>query len=164
MFPPGELCFTLLLFALLQVRPEKEKKQKEHQKFKQKTAAPPPQTLASRREFSSPSPSLPLSSSSSPSSSSGAAPTAGPVDQKKFADAAMRMIAEDMLPFRWVAVLVAVTVLVGLLSKIVKIPKFVGKEMLSCLCLPWMTSYVSPDFEATTFVYLLNYCSRRLVV
>ncbi|GAA6220069.1 uncharacterized protein LOC108891641 isoform X1 [Lates japonicus] len=86
----------------LVVRPEKNKKQKEYQKAKQKTPIPPPQTLASKREFSSPSPSLPPSSSSSPSSSSGAPPAAAPVDQKKFADAALRMIAEDMLPLSFV--------------------------------------------------------------
>lgn len=107
--------------ALLQVRPEKEKKQKEHQKVKQTTAILPPQTLPSRRELSSPSPSLPPSSSSSPSSSSGAAPAAVPVDQKKFADAALRMIAEDMLPLRCVVVLVAVTVsLLGCCPKLSK--------------------------------------------
>ncbi|XP_070696271.1 v-myb avian myeloblastosis viral oncogene homolog-like 2a isoform X2 [Pempheris klunzingeri] len=82
------------------VRLESDKKQKEHQKVKQKTAVPPPQTSASWREFSSPSPSLPPSSSSSPSSSSGAA--TAPVEQKKFADATLRMIAEDMLPLSFV--------------------------------------------------------------
>ncbi|XP_071331760.1 v-myb avian myeloblastosis viral oncogene homolog-like 2a isoform X2 [Trachinotus anak] len=82
------------------VRTEKEKKQ-ECQKVKQQTAVPPPQTLPSRREFSSLSPNFPPSSSSSPSSSSGA-PAAAPVDQKKFADAALRMIAEDMLPLSFV--------------------------------------------------------------
>ncbi|XP_049437820.1 v-myb avian myeloblastosis viral oncogene homolog-like 2a isoform X5 [Epinephelus fuscoguttatus] len=71
---------------------EKEKKQ-ECQKVKQKTAVPPPQTLASMN---------PRSSSSSPSSSSGAAPVAAPVDQKKFVTAALRMIAEDMLPLSFV--------------------------------------------------------------
>ncbi|XP_041802051.1 v-myb avian myeloblastosis viral oncogene homolog-like 2a isoform X2 [Chelmon rostratus] len=83
------------------VRPEKEK-QNEPQKVKHKTAVPLPQTFASRREFSSPSRSLPPSSSSSPSSSSGAALVAAPVDQKKFTDAALRMIAEDMLPLSFV--------------------------------------------------------------
>uniref|UniRef100_A0A3B4UU27 V-myb avian myeloblastosis viral oncogene homolog-like 2a n=1 Tax=Seriola dumerili TaxID=41447 RepID=A0A3B4UU27_SERDU len=71
-------------------------------KAKQQTAVPSPQTLASRREFSSLSPTLPPSSSSSPSSSSGAPRAAAPVDQKKFADAALRMIAEDMLPLSFV--------------------------------------------------------------
>ncbi|XP_076598133.1 v-myb avian myeloblastosis viral oncogene homolog-like 2a isoform X1 [Chaetodon auriga] len=84
------------------VRPQKEEKQNESQKVKQRTVVPLPQTLVSKREFSSPSPSLPPSSSSSPSSSSGAAPVAAPVDQKKFADAALRMIAEDMLPLSFV--------------------------------------------------------------
>ncbi|XP_051281032.1 v-myb avian myeloblastosis viral oncogene homolog-like 2a isoform X1 [Dicentrarchus labrax] len=83
------------------VRPKKEKKQKEPQTANGKTAVQLSQTLASRKEFSSPSPSLPPSSSSSPSSSSGAAP-AGPVDQKKLVDAALRMIAEDMLPLSFV--------------------------------------------------------------
>lgn len=98
--PASKPSFTLILFALLQIMPEKEKKQKKSTKVKHKTSVPPPQTLASRREFSSPSPSLPSSLSSSPSSSSGAAPVAAPVDQKKFVDAALRMIAEDMLPLR----------------------------------------------------------------
>ncbi|XP_044066333.1 v-myb avian myeloblastosis viral oncogene homolog-like 2a isoform X3 [Siniperca chuatsi] len=84
------------------VRSEKEKRQKDRHKVKQITAVPFPQPLVSRREFSSPSPSLPPSSSSSPSSSSGTAPTAAPVDQKKFTDAALRMIAEDMLPLSFV--------------------------------------------------------------
>nr|XP_046252311.1 v-myb avian myeloblastosis viral oncogene homolog-like 2a isoform X2 [Scatophagus argus] len=82
------------------VMPEKENKQKEPRNFEQKMAVPPPQMLACRRE--SPSPSLPTSLSSSPSSSSGTAPVAVPVDQKKFADAALRMIAEDMLPLSFV--------------------------------------------------------------
>ncbi|XP_044208440.1 v-myb avian myeloblastosis viral oncogene homolog-like 2a isoform X1 [Thunnus albacares] len=86
--------------VVMQLSPEKEKKQKEHQKVKQKTAVPPPKALAPKGEVSSRSPSLPPSSSSSPSSSSG---TAGaPVDQKRFADAALRMIAEDMMPLSFV--------------------------------------------------------------
>ncbi|XP_040901715.1 v-myb avian myeloblastosis viral oncogene homolog-like 2a isoform X2 [Toxotes jaculatrix] len=86
------------------VRPEKEKKQKDCQKAKQRAVVPHPQTSASRREFSSPTPSLPpsSSSSSSPSSCSGALSAATLVDQKKFADAALRMIAEDMLPLSFV--------------------------------------------------------------
>ncbi|XP_032364673.1 uncharacterized protein LOC116692792 isoform X1 [Etheostoma spectabile] len=72
-----------------------EKKQ-DCQKIKQKTAVLLPQALASR------SPSLPPSSSSSPSSCSGAALAAAPMDQKKFANAALRMIAEDMLPLSFV--------------------------------------------------------------
>lgn len=83
-------------------RPDKEKKQREHQKVKQKTSVLPLQTLAPRGEVSSRSPPLPPSLSSSPSSSSGAAPTAAPVDQKRFADAALRMIAEDMMPLSFV--------------------------------------------------------------
>ncbi|XP_045912920.1 v-myb avian myeloblastosis viral oncogene homolog-like 2a isoform X2 [Micropterus dolomieu] len=82
------------------VRPVKEKL-KERQEAKQKTVLLS-KPLASRREFSSPSPSLPPSSSSSPSSSSGTAPAAAPVDQKKFTEAALRMIAEDMLPLSFV--------------------------------------------------------------
>ncbi|XP_034392171.1 v-myb avian myeloblastosis viral oncogene homolog-like 2a isoform X2 [Cyclopterus lumpus] len=77
------------------VRPVKEKKPVS-QKVKQNTAALVPQTLASM------SPSLPHSSSSSPSSSSGAAPAAALIDQKKFTNAALRMIAEDMLPLSFV--------------------------------------------------------------
>ncbi|XP_029012307.1 v-myb avian myeloblastosis viral oncogene homolog-like 2a isoform X2 [Betta splendens] len=82
--------------------PEKEKKEKEHQKPKQLTVIPPSPTLASTTERSSHSPSLPPSSSSSPTSSSGALPAAAPVDQKTFADAALRMISEDMLPLSFV--------------------------------------------------------------
>uniref|UniRef100_A0A3Q0QVU7 MYB proto-oncogene like 2 n=1 Tax=Amphilophus citrinellus TaxID=61819 RepID=A0A3Q0QVU7_AMPCI len=59
-------------------------------------------TSALKREFSSPGPSLPPSSSSSPTSISGTAPPAIQVDQKKFVDAALRMIAEDMLPLSFV--------------------------------------------------------------
>ncbi|XP_054465459.1 v-myb avian myeloblastosis viral oncogene homolog-like 2a [Anoplopoma fimbria] len=77
------------------VRPVKEKKPV-CQKVKQKTAALLPQTLASM------SSSLPHSSSFSPNSSSGAAPAAASVDQKKFTSAALRMIAEDMLPLSFV--------------------------------------------------------------
>ncbi|KAM8863154.1 v-myb avian myeloblastosis viral oncogene homolog-like 2a isoform 2-T2 [Spinachia spinachia] len=66
------------------------------QKVQQKKAAVPPQTLAS------PSTSLPRSLSSSPSSSSGAATAAAPVDPKMFTNAALRMIAEDMLPLSFV--------------------------------------------------------------
>ncbi|TKS77320.1 Serine/threonine-protein kinase [Collichthys lucidus] len=81
-----------------EVRLKKEKKQTEPQKVQHKGDVSVSQTLASRKEFSSHSPSLPPSSSSSPSSSSGAAA----VDQKKFTDAALRMIAEDMLPLSFV--------------------------------------------------------------
>ncbi|XP_036959584.1 v-myb avian myeloblastosis viral oncogene homolog-like 2a isoform X2 [Acanthopagrus latus] len=83
-------------------RLEKEKKQKEPERVKQKTSIQLPQTLTSKREISSPSPSLPLSSSSSPNSNSGGAPVAAPVDQKKVVDAALRMLAEDMLPLSFV--------------------------------------------------------------
>lgn len=89
-----------MLSALLQLRPEKVTQNKEPHKAKQKTGVPPPQTSAIKREFSSPGPSLSRSSSSSPSSVSGTAPPATQVDQKKFVDAALRMIAEDMLPLR----------------------------------------------------------------
>ncbi|KAM4562989.1 v-myb avian myeloblastosis viral oncogene homolog-like 2a isoform 2-T2 [Odontesthes bonariensis] len=78
-----------------EVRSEKAKQQKEHQRAKQRAVQ-----TSSRREVSSPSPSLPLSSSSSPSS--GVALSTGQVDQRKFADAALRMIAEDMLPLSFV--------------------------------------------------------------
>nr|XP_019963937.1 PREDICTED: uncharacterized protein LOC109643307 [Paralichthys olivaceus] len=69
---------------------------------KQEVAVPPPEAVASRREIASPCPLLPPSSSSSPSSNSGAPPAAMPVDQKKFVNAALRMIAEDMLPLSFV--------------------------------------------------------------
>nr|XP_040050321.1 v-myb avian myeloblastosis viral oncogene homolog-like 2a [Gasterosteus aculeatus aculeatus]XP_040050322.1 v-myb avian myeloblastosis viral oncogene homolog-like 2a [Gasterosteus aculeatus aculeatus]XP_040050323.1 v-myb avian myeloblastosis viral oncogene homolog-like 2a [Gasterosteus aculeatus aculeatus] len=75
--------------------PVKEKKPV-CQKVQQKKAAVPPQTSPS------PSTSLPRSLSSSPSSSSGAATAAAPVDQKRFINAALRMIAEDMLPLSFV--------------------------------------------------------------
>lgn len=103
--------FNPCTLALPQFRLEKEKKQKEPERVKQKTSIQLPQTLTSKREISSPSPSLPLSSSSSPNSNSGGAPVAAPVDQKKVVDAALRMLAEDMLPLRWLTVLLAVTVL-----------------------------------------------------
>ncbi|XP_067382142.1 v-myb avian myeloblastosis viral oncogene homolog-like 2a isoform X4 [Channa argus] len=81
---------------------ERAQKQKEHRKTKQNRVVPPSQTLASSRDFSSPSQSFPPSSSCSPSSSSGATQAAAPVDQKKFVNAALRMIAEDMLPLSFV--------------------------------------------------------------
>ncbi|KAM4610828.1 v-myb avian myeloblastosis viral oncogene homolog-like 2a isoform 2-T2 [Polymixia lowei] len=60
---------------------------------------PPPQTLASRREYSSLSPSSLLSSGSSPG---GGAPAAQTALQKTLTEAALRMIAEDMLPLSFV--------------------------------------------------------------
>ncbi|XP_011620089.2 v-myb avian myeloblastosis viral oncogene homolog-like 2a isoform X3 [Takifugu rubripes] len=69
---------------------------------KQETVDHAPQRAASRGEISTASPPLPTSLSSSPNSSSGAAPVAAPVDQKRFAEAALKMIAEDMLPLSFV--------------------------------------------------------------
>ncbi|XP_029994515.1 v-myb avian myeloblastosis viral oncogene homolog-like 2a isoform X2 [Sphaeramia orbicularis] len=66
-----------------------------HPKPKKKLTAPLPRTMT-------PSPSLPHSSSSSPSSSSSGTPAAAPVDQKKLVDAALKMVAEDMLPLSFV--------------------------------------------------------------
>lgn len=86
------------LFDFLQIRSEKAKDQKEHSKAKQKTAVKAPSALASRQQVSSPTPSLTQSSNSSPSSST--ASSSRQVDQRTFADAALRMIAEDMLPLR----------------------------------------------------------------
>ncbi|KAM6924409.1 v-myb avian myeloblastosis viral oncogene homolog-like 2a [Xenentodon cancila] len=80
--------------------PKRAKHQKERQKAKLKTVSKTPQELASRTDVSSPTPSLPPSSSSSPSSS--AASSNLQVDQKMFTDAALRMIAEDMLPLSFV--------------------------------------------------------------
>ncbi|KAM9751438.1 v-myb avian myeloblastosis viral oncogene homolog-like 2a isoform 2-T2 [Menidia menidia] len=80
------------------VRPERQQQSKELQRSKHKTVVQNSQFLGSQREAFPPSPSLPRSSSSSPSSSF-ALPT---VDQKKFTDAALRMIAEDMLPLSFV--------------------------------------------------------------
>ncbi|CAJ1085564.1 v-myb avian myeloblastosis viral oncogene homolog-like 2a isoform X2 [Xyrichtys novacula] len=78
------------------VRQEKEAKRIKHN---QKTAVPVPQTSDTLREFSPPS----LSHlSPSPSSSAGAARAAGPMDSKKIVDAALKMIAEDMLPLSFV--------------------------------------------------------------
>lgn len=82
------LGFTLIL---LQIKSESEKKQVDHIK-----AVHAAQHAASNGEISSPSPPLPSSLNSSPNSSSGTAP----VDQKRFAEAALKMIAEDMLPLR----------------------------------------------------------------
>ncbi|XP_062248447.1 v-myb avian myeloblastosis viral oncogene homolog-like 2a isoform X1 [Platichthys flesus] len=69
------------------------------QNSEQEAADPPQEALASLGEVSSPSPHLTPSSSPSPSPNSGAPPAATAVDQKKFVDAALRMIADDMLPF-----------------------------------------------------------------
>uniref|UniRef100_A0A3Q2R2M8 Uncharacterized LOC105936427 n=1 Tax=Fundulus heteroclitus TaxID=8078 RepID=A0A3Q2R2M8_FUNHE len=76
------------------------KQQKEPEKAKPKAAAQTQPTSGSRRDMSSPSPSLPRSSSSSPCSV--VAPSATHVDQKRFGEAALRMIAEDMLPLSFV--------------------------------------------------------------
>lgn len=91
--PTGiQLSFTLIL---LQIKSENEKKHV-GQKVKQNKAVCASQHAASQGEMLSPSPSLPSSLNTSPNSSSGAAP----VDQKKFAEAALKMIAEDTLPLR----------------------------------------------------------------
>nr|XP_020473974.1 uncharacterized protein LOC109970622 isoform X2 [Monopterus albus] len=84
------------------IQPEKEKKQMEHHNAKQNVVVPPPHSLAPRRRLPSLSPSLPPRLSSSPSSSSAAPSAVTLVDQKKFAEAALRMIAEDMLPLSFV--------------------------------------------------------------
>ncbi|CAN9515766.1 unnamed protein product [Ophioblennius macclurei] len=78
--------------------------QKEPEKVNPEMAVPPPKALPIKPEPSSPSPpSRPASNSSSSSSSAAAAAAPGKqVDQKKFAEAALRMIAEDMLPFSFV--------------------------------------------------------------
>uniref|UniRef100_UPI0037E8C034 v-myb avian myeloblastosis viral oncogene homolog-like 2a n=1 Tax=Semicossyphus pulcher TaxID=241346 RepID=UPI0037E8C034 len=81
------------------VKPDKEMKQTEHNKDKQKMAVTIPLTLESKREFSHLSPSC---LSSSPSSSSGAAPAVASLDSKKIVHAALRMIAEEMLPLSFV--------------------------------------------------------------
>ncbi|XP_015233200.1 PREDICTED: uncharacterized protein LOC107086630 [Cyprinodon variegatus] len=75
-------------------------KQQESEKAKPKTAVQTQPASASRREVSSPSPSQPCSSSSSPSSVVAASATQ--LEQKRFAEAALRMIAEDMLPLSFV--------------------------------------------------------------
>ncbi|XP_011475157.1 uncharacterized protein LOC101172332 isoform X2 [Oryzias latipes] len=71
------------------VKCDEVKTQKDPPKAKRKTSA-------SKGELSSPGSSLPSSSNSSPSS--GTASSTIPVDQKAFVDAALKMIAEDMLP------------------------------------------------------------------
>ncbi|XP_071779707.2 v-myb avian myeloblastosis viral oncogene homolog-like 2a [Centroberyx gerrardi] len=86
---------------LVAVSHKKEKKQKERQKAKQKKV-PPPQTLSSRKEYSSRSPSFPPSSSSSSSCSPAVAAVTQMAHQKKLTEAALRMIAEDMLPLSFV--------------------------------------------------------------
>lgn len=83
------------MVSYLQVKSENEKKPLD-QKLKQNKAVHASQHAATHGEILSPSPPLPSSLNSSPTSSSGAAP----VDQKKLAEAALRMIAEDMLPLR----------------------------------------------------------------
>lgn len=91
--PTGiQLCFALIL---LQIKSENEKKHVD-QKAKQNKSVHASQHAASHGEIESPSPPLSSSLNSSPNSGSGAAP----VDQKKFAEAALKMIAEDMLPLR----------------------------------------------------------------
>lgn len=87
-----QLSFTLIL---LQMKSENEKKHVD-QKVKQSKAVHASHHAAPHGELLSPSPPLPSSWNSSPNSSSGAAP----IDQKKFAEAALKMIAEDMLPLR----------------------------------------------------------------
>lgn len=83
--PTGiQLRFT---FILLQIKSEKEKKHVD-QTVKQIKAV--------RGQTLPPTPPFPSSLNPSPNSSSGAAP----VDQKRFAEAALKMIAEDMLPLR----------------------------------------------------------------
>ncbi|XP_074538575.1 v-myb avian myeloblastosis viral oncogene homolog-like 2a isoform X2 [Halichoeres trimaculatus] len=77
----------------------KPNKEGEDNIINQKMAVPIPPSLESLRESSSPSPSC---LSTSPSSSTGATPAAGSVDNKKIVDAALRMIAEDMLPLSFV--------------------------------------------------------------
>ncbi|RVE70329.1 hypothetical protein OJAV_G00063280 [Oryzias javanicus] len=69
---------------------------------KQQRDPPKPKrkTSASKAELSSPGSSLARSSNSSPRS--GAASSIVPVDQKVFVDAALKMIAEDMLPLSFV--------------------------------------------------------------
>ncbi|XP_017273084.1 v-myb avian myeloblastosis viral oncogene homolog-like 2a isoform X2 [Kryptolebias marmoratus] len=81
------------------IRHEKAKQTKELEKGKQKKAVPTHQNSALRKDGSSPCPSLPHSSSSIPGSV-GAPVTQ--VDQKRFAEAVLRMISEDMLPLSFV--------------------------------------------------------------
>lgn len=91
--PTGiQLSFAVIL---LQIKSENEKKHVD-QKAKQNKSVHASQHAASHGEIVSPSPPLSSSLNSSPNSSSGAAL----VDQKKFAEAALKMIAEDMLPLR----------------------------------------------------------------
>lgn len=84
------------------MKAEKAKHIKDNERAKQKKLAQTPQNSASRKDGSSPCPYLPHSSGSSPSS---VVASATQEDQKRFAEAALRMIAEDMLPLRCVLLL-----------------------------------------------------------
>ncbi|XP_029974329.1 v-myb avian myeloblastosis viral oncogene homolog-like 2a isoform X2 [Salarias fasciatus] len=85
------------------IQPKKpEQQQKESVKHKQEEAASPPKALPPKAEASSSSPPSRPSSTSSPSSTCAAAATEKQADQKMFAEAALRMIAEDMLPLSFV--------------------------------------------------------------
>ncbi|XP_056155387.1 v-myb avian myeloblastosis viral oncogene homolog-like 2a [Lampris incognitus] len=87
--------------SLLEIK-QKEAKTQDLTRTKQKTVISPPQTLTSRREFSSCSPSSLPSAGSSSSSTSSVTPVAQAVLQKKLTNAALMMIAEDMLPLSFV--------------------------------------------------------------
>lgn len=108
-FMEGEVDFKCdVVLDAEPVTPEVVRQPKEHHKLREMITVPPPQALVSRRELSSPSPSLPPSSNPSPSPSPTPSPSpssssgAVQVDQKKYTDAALRMIAEDMLPLSFV--------------------------------------------------------------
>lgn len=81
---------------------EKETKPVEPQKTNPKPQVPPAQTVTQRKELTSGSSSVTNRSGSRPISSSGTAKASAAVDQKKLVDAALRMIAEDMLPLSFV--------------------------------------------------------------
>uniref|UniRef100_A0A3P8T1I5 MYB proto-oncogene like 2 n=1 Tax=Amphiprion percula TaxID=161767 RepID=A0A3P8T1I5_AMPPE len=98
-FVEGEVDFKCdVVLDAEPVTPEVVKQQKEHHKVREMMSVPPPQALVSKRGLSSSSSNPSPTPSPSPSSSSGAVQ----VDQKKYADAALRMIAEDMLPLSFV--------------------------------------------------------------
>uniref|UniRef100_A0A1A7WAY0 Myeloblastosis oncogene n=1 Tax=Iconisemion striatum TaxID=60296 RepID=A0A1A7WAY0_9TELE len=81
---------------VFQVTAQKSKQDKGREKAKQKTAAQTRQNSASRKAESSTSSSVP------PHSSSVVAPATTQMDQKRFAESALKMIAEDMLPLSFV--------------------------------------------------------------
>ncbi|XP_061527104.1 v-myb avian myeloblastosis viral oncogene homolog-like 2a [Phycodurus eques] len=100
-FVEGRVNFKCdILLDTSAVTPEVVTVKKEQCKIVQKNATTPPHTMTSKGTLTPNNAPLP----SQPSSSvvTAPAPAAEAVDQKKFLDAALRMIAEDMLPLSFV--------------------------------------------------------------